>query len=417
LDELVVGRGAERAVEAQREGGVQRLSVRVEDRWMSSAHARFRRELGHWYAEDLGSKNGTLVNGAVQSRAALADGDVIEVGHSFFLFAEDAALPPDEPLEGAGPVSIGPGLTTLSPELAQVLAGLALLSRSTVPLLLEGETGTGKEVVARAVHQLSGRQGAFVAVNCGALPDTLLETELFGYKKGAFSGATDDRPGLVRTSDRGTLFLDEIGDLPASSQAALLRVLQEREVTPVGGTRPIPVDLRVIAATHRELERLVADGGFRADLFQRLAGHRSELPPLRQRREDLGLLMGALLERHGGRELALESPAALALLRHDWPGNVRELEQSLSAAAVLATDGMIRLEQLAAPVREALAPVARDWGPKSEAEEAARKEQLIALLKQHHGNLAAVARAMGKARMQVQRWLKRYDLDPDSFRR
>jgi transcriptional regulator with PAS, ATPase and Fis domain len=271
--------------------------------------------------------------------------------------------------------------------------------------------------VARAVHELSGRPGSFVGVNCGALPATLLETELFGYKKGAFSGATDDRPGLVRASDRGTLFLDEIGDLPASSQAALLRVLQEHEVMPVGGTRPVPVDLRVVAATHKGLDRLVADGGFRQDLFQRLAGHRTELAPLRERREDLGLLIASLLERHGGRELGLDSPAALALLRHDWPGNVRELEQCLSAAAVLASEGLIRLEHLAAPVREALAPPSPDWGPKSEAEEAARKEQLIALLKQHRGNLAAVARAMGKARMQVQRWLKRYQLDPESFRR
>ena len=147
-------------------------------------------------------------------------------------------------------------------------------------MLIEGESGTGKEVIARAIHGMSGRQGAFVPVNCGALPENLVESELFGYKKGAFSGAQTDHPGLVRSADGGTLFLDEIGDLPASSQAALLRVLQEKEVMPVGGTRAVAIDLRVVAATHRDLDDMVAEGSFRHDLFARLAGFRVTVPPL-----------------------------------------------------------------------------------------------------------------------------------------
>jgi len=180
--------------------------------------------------------------------------------------------------------------------------------------VIRGHSGTGKEVLARAVHELSGRRGRFVAVNCGGLVESLVQSELFGYRRGAFSGATEDRPGVIRTANAGTLFLDEIGDMPSSSQAVLLRVLQEREVKPLGATEPIAVDIRVMSATHCDLEGLIAAGDFRADLYARLSGFEFRLPPLGERREDIGLLTARLLERAvPGVQLELSPDAARAL--------------------------------------------------------------------------------------------------------
>jgi hypothetical protein len=218
LDEVAIGRGQSRRWE--RLDGAGRLSF--DDGWMSAAHAVLRRVLGAWIVEDLGSKNGTLVNGSLVQRAQLADGDLLELGHTFLLFRETVPAPDAPPWTDAAELwPAAPGLATLAPALEVELAQLPAIARSPVSVLVRGETGTGKEVIASAIHGLSGRPGSFVAVNCGALSKTLVESELFGYRKGAFSGADQDRPGLVRSADRGTLFLDEIGDLPATAQAAL----------------------------------------------------------------------------------------------------------------------------------------------------------------------------------------------------
>ncbi|MDI1476721.1 sigma 54-interacting transcriptional regulator [Polyangium sp. y55x31] len=415
FDELDIGRGATRQLEATTAQGTRRLTIRTDDRRMSSTHARLGKLLQRWVLDDAGSKNGTLVNGIRTTRDELEDGDLIELGQTFFLYREALPCDPNDPpvLDRTASHPAAPGLATVLPQLHRVFERLVPIARSTVSVILEGETGTGKEVMARALHALSGRPGDFVAVNCGALPKDLVEAELFGHKKGAFSGATEDRLGLVRSADRGTLFLDEIGDLPAPAQAALLRTLQEREVRPIGGTRSLAVDLRVIAATHRSLERMVAAGSFRADLWNRLAGHKVELPPLRARREDLGLLAGVILARlppeHAAR-IRIHPRAARAMLRHDWPGNVRELEKCLGTAVVLAgEDGQVELEHLPAAVQRALEGLS--------AEDAARRDELVARLDEHGGNITAVAKAMGKARMQVQRWLKRYGIDAERFRR
>jgi transcriptional regulator with PAS, ATPase and Fis domain len=346
------------------------------------------------------------VNGVVTRAATLRDGDVVEAGQSFFVYREldTTHVPAAEP----------PLLGTRQPGFAAALDHLAAIAGSAVPVLLGGETGTGKEVLARAVHERSGRAGEFVAVNCGALPETLVETELYGYKKGAFSGANEDRPGLVRSADGGTLFLDEIGDLPLPSQAALLRVLQEREVTPVGATRPIKVDLRVIAASHRDLRAMAEQGEFREDLLQRLAGFSLAVPPLRERREDLGDLAAAFLTRAGARTPRLAPETVRLLLAHAWPGNVRELEQALATATVLARQGPIAPEHLPESLRAVGSrPVAR--AALSPAQQAQRA-QLEALLREHAGNVAAVARALAKSRVQVHRWMTRYELDPEAFR-
>ncbi|MBI3185326.1 MAG: sigma 54-interacting transcriptional regulator [Myxococcales bacterium] len=423
VDEVLLGRGESREAKRTSAGGVRRLCLSVADRRMSSAHARLTRVLGRWVLEDAGSKNGVRVNGAVQQRSVLADGDLFELGRSFFIYRESKPLSEPAPadLDGRFLNVLAPGMGTLLPELADELARLEAVARSKVSVLIRGETGTGKELAARAVHSLSGRQGEFTAVNCGALPANLVESELFGHKKGAFSGADRDREGIVRASDRGTLFLDEIGDLPPAAQAALLRVLQQEEVQAIGATRAGPVDLRVVAATHRDLEALVAKGSFRADLLARLSGFRFHLPALRDRKEDLGLILKAVaLRLSPGGAPDLSPEVGRALLAYSWPMNIRELEKCLSAAVVLAGERPIRPEHLPGAVREAKPPavaaIDEAEGKPLSPDREKHRDELIAVLRQHSGNVSAVAKAFGKARMQVQRWMKRYGLDPAQFR-
>lgn len=414
VDEVVLGRGEAHRAERRTTDGKRTLQLGVHDRWMSSQHARLTRVMSAWVLEDTRSKNGVRRRGEPVQRTELADGDVFELGRTFFVFRAAQPLAGDVTSEALRPPA--PGLATLSPDLAEKLAALAKFAASGVSLALSGPSGSGKEIVAKALHALSGRRGAFVAVNCGALPDELVESELFGHKKGAFSGALEDRPGLIRAAHEGTLLLDEVGDLPLEAQPALLRVLQEKAVTPVGSTKPLPVDVRVISATHRALERRCEQGLFRDDLRARLTGFRAELPGLAERREDLGLLVGALLQRLApsrASSVQLTLEAARALFDYAWPLNVRELEKALEAGIVLAGTAALDVAHLPPEVRTR-APKRTPDAP--DAEDAARKAELEALLRQHGGNVSAVARAMGKARMQIQRWLARYGLDPRDFK-
>ena len=413
LTAVTIGRGTERRAEL---AGTE-LTIKVPDKWMSSRHARIEPSFGRWVLIDTESKNGSIVDGHTTKRAVLTDGSLIELGHTMFCFFERLEIDLDAPaIAELTPDGALPGLATLLPVWQAEIQRIRQIASSEIPMLVEGESGCGKEVIARAIHALSERRGAFVAVNCGALPDNLVESELFGYKKGAFSGAQQDHDGLIRAADGGTLFLDEIGDLPASSQAALLRVLQEREVMPVGGTRAVPIDLRVVAATHRDLDDMVADGAFRHDLFARLAGFRIQVPPLAERRTDLGLLIGALFGRlfaedHPG----FEPDAARLLLRYPWPLNVRELEQALATAQVLAGTAAIRPDHLPDTVRSGRPPGAPRPVQLSETDQKVR-DQVVAALRENQGNVSAVARALDKDRKQIQRWIKRFGLDPASFR-
>ena len=234
------------------------------------------------------------------------------------------------------------------PGMREVFRLIPRVAESSDPALIVGETGTGKELVARALHRHSARaNGPFVDINCAAIPADLLESELFGHERGAFTGATERKPGKFELAHRGTLFLDEIGEMPPGAQAKLLRALERRELTRVGGTRRIPVDLRIVAATNADLEALVSQAGFRRDLYYRLDAHVLRLPPLRARGDDIGLLVGYAFERirrERGLDLTLSDAARQALLVHDWPGNVRELDhqirRAITAARTAVVDGL-----------------------------------------------------------------------------
>ncbi len=287
---------------------------------------------------------------------------------------------------------------------------IALSARSNATVLITGESGTGKEIVARLIHQYSGRSGPFVAVNCAAIVDGLVESELFGHEKGAFTGAIRSKPGRFQQAQDGTLFLDEIGELALPLQAKLLRALQEQVVEPVGGTRTVPVNCRVIAATHRDLFEQARQGSFREDLAYRLEVITIHLPPLRERREDIPLLIRALLERTAARMERpvppLDPAAERKLVAHDWPGNVRELENVLTQALVEARDGAITAEMIHLHGRPM--PAAADDPLLTLDEVEARHIQRV--LDHTGGHKANACRILGISRPALDRKIRKYGL-------
>ncbi len=301
------------------------------------------------------------------------------------------------------------GLVGRDPGMVSVFKRIGQAAGSRATVLIRGETGTGKELIARAIHANSDDSSApFVAVNCAALPPNLLESELFGHVRGSFTGATADRRGRFALAGKGSIFLDEIGDTTADLQAKLLRVLQEREYYPVGAERPERSAARVLAATHRNLEALVADGGFRADLYYRLRVVDIEVPPLRQRPADIPLLAQHLLSRASdalGRPLSvLSEDATAALVAHSWPGNVRELENCLMRAMVLASGNVIHAEHVQLGVATAGTAALL---PTLETLERDHVERVLATF---HGHKAKTARALGVSRPRLDRLLRKHGL-------
>jgi hypothetical protein len=390
-------------------------------RAVSAAHARLFHSSDGWVLEDQGSTNGTYVNGARRERALLAPNDVFEIGRCFLMLRQHEAPPAGDEgafLDGETLAAERLGLATLVPGAERRLAALRKAAAAQIPVLMCGETGTGKEVLARAVHELSGRGGRFVAVNCATLTENLGAAQLFGHVRGAFSGAVSDSTGIVRAADGGTLLLDEVQELTPAMQAALLRVLQEHEVVPVGAVKPLGVDLRVIATCPAPLDAAVHRGSFRPDLFARLSGFSHTLDPVRARREDLGLLIAALLRKQG---LVPENRPRIApelaerLLRHSWPLNVRELEQLLRRAWIFARDGSMEVCDLPEDDRGG-SEKERAAARALSAEDLALKDLLAVELEKASGNVASVARTLGKAPVQIRRWAKRFGLDVDRFR-
>jgi two-component system NtrC family response regulator len=311
-------------------------------------------------------------------------------------------------------------IITQSRKMRNVLEVAAQVARRDSTVLLTGESGTGKELVAKAIHQSSLRADKpFVTVNCGALPENLAESELFGYRKGSFTGANSDRPGKFEAANEGTVFLDEVGELTLPLQAKLLRVIQEREVDKIGSPHPVKVNVRILAASNRNLKNLVEDGGFREDLYYRLSVVTIELPPLRERRDDIPLLMPHFLRQYAGRYdvpiLSVSEEAMQSLVRYHWPGNVRELQNVIERLAVLSKDNLIRVENLPEEVRRAESRVA-SIGLKLPEEgidlEEVEKEILLQALEKHAWNQTQAAKYLNISRKTLIYRMDKFSLVP-----
>ena len=308
-----------------------------------------------------------------------------------------------------------PGLIAQSPAMHAVLDLVERVAPTDATLLIQGESGTGKEVIAKAVHHASARAARpFVAVNCGAVPETLLESELFGYMRGAFTGAGATKPGLFEEADGGTLFLDEIAEMPAALQVKLLRALQSGEVRRLGATQSMTIDVRVIAATHGDLAALIGEGRFREDLYYRLNVIQVVLPPLRDRREDIPALAEHFLARAAGklgRELRLAPPALERLLRYPWPGNVRELENAVERAAILSRSDRVEPDDLPPHVSAGLQLGPSPALPRQISLADAERAHILQTLERFGRNHSGAAEALGIGRTTLWRKLKEYGLD------
>ncbi len=302
-------------------------------------------------------------------------------------------------------------LVSRNPEMRRLFDVLPDVAASEATVLLQGESGTGKELFARAVHDLSSRRdGPLVVVNCGALPEPLLEAEIFGAKRGAYTGAVEDRPGRLQQAEKGTLFLDEIGDLPLSLQVKLLRVLENREYQPLGAKRPLKADVRFLAATHRDLQAMVEEGSFRRDLFFRINVVNLKIPPLRQRTEDIPLLLEIALDRfnrtYGKKIRGFSSEALALLLGHTYPGNVRELLNLVERSLILCREETIGDELL--PTDLAIGSASQ--APPLFSRKRPTAEHLQEVLGRHRGNRTLAAQELGVNRTTLWRWLKQVNL-------
>jgi two-component system, NtrC family, response regulator GlrR len=318
---------------------------------------------------------------------------------------------------GGAPAAWRAAIISRSALMEELLAEAVLVAQSNASVLIRGESGSGKELLAQAIHRASPRAGQpFVAVNCSAIPEALLESELFGHVKGAFTGAMQNHRGLFQTADGGTLFLDEIGDMPAALQVKLLRVLQERSVRPVGAAQPVDIDVRVLSATHRDLDALLADGSFREDLFYRLNVVTLSLPTLAQRREDIPLLaqhfLSVLAARQDKRVNAFAPDALRLLATAAWPGNVRQLHNVVEQVCALATTPIVPL----ALVQRALRVPSLEVLGYAMARRRFERDYLVGLLKLSDGNVADAARLAERNRTEFYRLLQRNGLTPGRFR-
>ncbi len=352
----------------------------------------------------LASTNGIFLNGERITEAHLKAHDVLRVGEWIGVVT---SVNPDAPIEGPLFREATPDYWA-GPALQARLGPVRRVAPSNLPVVVQGETGTGKEGVARSLHAWSGRQGPYLALNCAALPESLAEGELFGYRKGAFTGAERANPGYLRAAHNGTLFLDEIVDLPLPIQAKLLRALEQREVIPLGESAPVQIDVRIISAAQGPLSQAVSDQRFRPDLFARLDGLRVDLPPLRQRLEEVLFLFTRSLARHRGGGAVPELDVLLAelLLLHDWPFNVREVD--LLARQMIALHGEVRLLKRAHLPNRLRGRASRPVAPLASVPAHARGEgpdieTFTAALRANQGNVKRAAAALGISRAKAYR--------------
>jgi transcriptional regulator of acetoin/glycerol metabolism len=393
-------------------GRGESCGLRLDGPSVSRQHARLEREGPLWLLRDLDSKNGSFINTVRRPLGAIAAGDTLRLGDWVGVVCwMPAAAVAAQHWFG----ELVPGLLLSAPTLARFHA-LPALAASDVPLILLGETGTGKERLARAIHDLSGRSGALMAINCSAIPEGLAEAELFGHRKGAFTGASEASAGRIVAARGGTLLLDEILDLPAAIQSKLLRALEERAVTPVGSSQLVPVDFRVLSASQVPLDRLVQQGEFRADLYARLNGAELELPPLRQRRQEVLRLLGEAMRPLLGAEPRFDSACAERLCAYAWPYNVRELMQ-LARMLCVARKERFGLADLPQRIREgvdagavaAAAPQQTERGSRRQlwlTRHAAEFGKLEQALRECSGNVTEAARIAGIPRHRARRLLE-----------
>jgi two-component system response regulator GlrR len=319
--------------------------------------------------------------------------------------------------QAAQPGDWAKDIITRSPEMLNVLDQAYRIAQREVSVLISGASGTGKELLANAIHKASNRSDKpFVAINCGALPENLLESELFGHAKGAFTGAVAAHPGLFREADGGTLFLDEIGDMPMTLQVKLLRALQERQIRPVGSSKHVDIDVRIISATHKDLHKEMEEGTFREDLYYRLNVVNLKLPSLKSRSEDIPLLARSLLQqsaqRHGVNVSQFSDDAMQQLVTSSWPGNVRQLVNVVEQCVALTQTPVIPLHL----VEQALSATKQSWPTLTEARDAFEQQYLHKLLKMTDGNVTRAAELAGRNRTDMHKLMKKHELDAADFR-
>ncbi len=386
-------------------GAGPNVDVAIDDPFLSTRHATLRIARDGVVVEDLGSKNGTWVDGVIIERAWARLGAIIRFGRvSVRVVAGRATL--EQPELPEGPV-VGH-----SPRFREVLRTLERAARVRSPVLLRGETGTGKEMAARVIHRGSERrQQPFVAINCGAIPESLAESELFGHVRGAFTGAHRDHQGAFLRADGGTLLLDEVAELPPLIQAKLLRVLETGRVLPVGAEQESPVDVRIVAATHRDLEGMVATGVLREDLYHRLGVITVGLPPLRERPEDIPALLRHFAGRASlelGYPVELTDAAVAAAMRYAWPGNIRALRNAVLRAGALA-DGPIEPAALVPAVALVTEPPASAHVLVPRGDYESMQRALIERIVEEEGSVRQAARVLRLPRSTLGRWLRRSD--------
>ena len=390
----------------------------VRDPSVSRHHMVIRVQPEGYHLRDLGSTNGTVVGGCRVESGWLTPGVVLRLGESV---VQVTVLDEQVELALSGDDRFGQvlGMSTAMRRIFEIVPKIAL-GETTV--LIEGETGTGKELLAHAIHRASRRAGGpFQVVDCGAIPRTLIESELFGHERGSFTGATDQRVGAFESARGGTLFLDEIGELPLDMQPKLLRALEQRTIRRVGGDDPVHLDVRVVAATHRDLRREVNSGTFRTDLFYRLNVVRIHLPPLRERRDDIPMLAAAFWEEMAPPGLEMPGELFQSFCLQDWPGNVRELRNAVERAIIVGDPDILRAmaeeARSAEPVGPGLAPEIYDTrlsfrAAKEHGVGRWEREYVTELIRRHNGNVSAAARAAHMDRNHLSDLLTRHGVSP-----